>query len=365
MIDFLDTGAFGNPSASHHLVGQEASRHVENSRQKIAGALGLKPHQIIFTSGATEANNLVLSGFYARHRTRGLRIFYGSTEHKSVLESAVYLGSLPGCTSSEIPVHPDGTVNLAKLQSMLEENPTNTPTLVALMHCNNEIPARHPIEDIGKLCIKYGAYFHCDAVQGFVREPLNFRDIPLGSAVISAHKIYGPKGLGILCFSSHPTAPRILPPYRGGEQEQGLRPGTLNTLAIVGGAVAVETHQLKRAELLPHLNACDSAFTEIMSHDKRFHLTVPMNSNCPGIINFWIDGCEASSLLEKIPHICINRGASCLGGGGEHYSHVPKALGLPIEVQANVLRASFGFDCTVDDVVSGAKAILVAISTLP
>ena len=358
LVEGIQKNHFGNPTASHHAAGLLASQEVEISRLAIANELHCAPHQIIFTAGASEANNLVILGFWLRFRVRGCRILYGATEHKSVLEPAKQLADLPNGSGVELPVDSSGVIDLAVLEKYLADNSKKVPTLVALMQSNNEIPARHPVEKIAALCKVHKAYFHCDAVQSFVRESLDLSSGNYGSVVISPHKIYGPKGIGILAFADSNLKSPIIPPYTGGEQEFSMRPGTSNTLAIRAAAVAIEVHSANRERLLTHMRACDEAFCETMKKNaKGFHLTVPRNTTVPGIINFYIEGHDAPSLLLKLQKTCINRGASCTGAGGEKFSHVPRALGLPIEVEANVLRASFGFGCTVEEAVMAADEI--------
>jgi cysteine desulfurase len=259
-----------------------------------------------------------------------------------------------GAVALENPVLPSGSLDLNFLEDHLKSG-HGQPTLVAVMHVNNEIPVRQPIREISHLCERYGAFFHCDGVQGYVREAVNLNAGNFGSYVFSAHKIYGPRGLGILAIADHQLCSRFAPAYRGGDQEFGLRPGTLNTLAIVGGAKAVLLHEAERSRRVVHMHDCATAFTQtLLQNVERARLTLPIDSTASGIVNFYIEGLDAPSLLSYVPDICMNRGASCIGGGGERYSHVPKALGCPIEIQANTLRASFGDAITRDDSVLAA-----------
>jgi cysteine desulfurase len=353
----LEQDLFGNPSASHHEAGKAASDAVEDCRQSIASIVGAKPSQVIFTSGATEANNLVAWGFYLKFKHRGCRIFYGATEHKSVIEALDAMRGLPGVTIQEVPVNRAGDLNTDALDQLLI-NPEYLPTLVMAMHVNNEIPARHNVEVISALCARHNAFFHCDGVQGFVRERIDFSTGIYGSYVISAHKIYGPKGCGILILGDHGLAPRLSPAYRGGSQERGLRPGTLNTMSIIAGAEAISLHDRMRTSRVRNMRACAEAFVdELETSCPKARLTVPTPENAVGLVNFYIEGKDAPSLLAEVPEICLNRGASCTGAGGEQYSHVPKALGLPIEIQANTLRASFGEAITVAQSIEAARIL--------
>jgi cysteine desulfurase len=364
MIDFIKLGVFGNPSAEHHDVGRKAFAAVEAARTEIAKAVGAQPTEVIFTSGAAEANNLIVWGFALRYRARGCRILYGATEHKSIFETALELANLEGVISEQVLVHADGTVNLEDLEQKLSAN-CDKPTLVCLMHINNEIPARHPVEKISELCKKYHAFFHCDGVQGFVRESLDFSEGHYGSYVISPHKIYGPKGAGILILGDNNLSTRLSVPYRGGNQEKGIRPGTVNTLAIVGAAKSISVHAEQRQKRVVHMSRCAEIFVKKLSdHLPDFRLTTPLNGNAPGIVNFYILGVDAPTILAANPELCINRGSSCIGAGGEQFSHVPKALGLPVEVQANVLRASFGQVISEHEALESACILIERLAKL-
>jgi cysteine desulfurase len=356
----LDGNLFGNSMATHHEAGRAASDAIEDAREIVAVTTGAKSSQVIFTSGATEANNLVIWGFYLKFKHRGCRIFYGATEHKSIIETLDAMKGLPGVEICELPVDSLGVLKLEPLDEWLARS-KNTPSLVLAMHINNEIPARHDVESLSKICAQHSAHFHCDGVQGFVREALDFSSGIYGSYVISTHKIYGPKGCGILILGDSDLSPRLSPAYRGGSQEKGLRPGTLNTLAILGGARAVQIHHNKRSERTAHMKKCAEAFVSTLTAAcPAVKLTVPLSTSAVGLVNFYVQGKDAPSLLAKVPNICLNRGASCTGAGGEQYSHVPKALGLPIEIQANTLRASFGDAITLEESIAAAHILAEA-----
>lgn len=364
MIHFINSNNFGNPTANHHFAGRRAYEALETARETVAQELQAKPNQIIFTSGASEANNLVLWGFALRYREQGCRILYGATEHKSVFETAQNLANLPGVSADEIKVLPDGSLDLEHLKTELQKS-KGQPTLLAAMHINNEVPARHPVEQISEICATNGAFFHSDGVQGFVRETLNFNHGVFGSYVISAHKIYGPKGLGVLVLGDGPLSCRINPPFHGGSHERGLRPGTHNTLAIIGGTEAIKSHNNKRHERLHHMKICaETFFATLKNKLPEATLTIPLSDKASGLVNFYIPGLDAPTILAQNSDICINRGASCLGAGGESFSHVPKALGLPVEVQANVLRASFGAAISIQQSKEAAEIFAERVKVL-
>jgi cysteine desulfurase len=357
----IEKNIFANSMASHHELGRHAHQVVETSRQRIARVLDVSADRVIFTSTATEANNLVIQGYALRYRKTGCRILYSAIEHKSAFESARSAGRLGAVELEEIPVDSSGHIVLDHLESRLHENPRRIPTLMVIMMTNNEMPIRQPYEQIIELAKKYNATLHCDAVQDFVREPIHVNQTGLGSVVISPHKIYGPKGIGILVFGDSFLSPPIARLLCGGDQEFGMRPGTVATPLVEVAAVAMEHHERTRVQLIDHLKACDAAFTMALKlKSSKVHFSVPLTTEAPGIVSFYFERVNAMQLMQQLPHVCINRGASCLGSGGERYSHVPKAIGLPEDTHANVLRASFGWGCSVDDVVLAAMDIVKA-----
>lgn len=366
MVEFMDHGPFANPAAHHHAAGRAAYEALETARAEIAACLNAKPEWVHFTGGASEANNIIIHGFARRFRHHGCRILVGATEHKSVLDSVLDLKDSGYCEVETIPVgQSDGLIDLKFLEQRLADNVEKKITLVAVMWSNNEVPARNPVEEIAALCQRHGALWHCDAVQGIVREKVDVQKLGASSIVFAPHKIYGPKGIGVFVVPERNPMLRLDAPFQGGEQERKMRPGTVNTLAIVGTAAAVKLHETRRDELLAHLRACDEAFVETMTREAPgFHLTIPRSARCPGIVNFHVDGVDAQSLVHAISgEVCANRGASCSGAGGEKVRHVPKALGLPLEVAANVIRVSFGFENSLDDARRAAEIFAKEIRT--
>jgi cysteine desulfurase len=344
----LENDAFGNAAASHHSEGQKAESHINAARHEIANVVKASPDHVIFTAGASEANNMVLWGHALRFAGRSPQILFGSTEHKSVFESCHSIQSVGLASVRELAVTDTGNIDLNALETLLKAS-KGKPTLVA----------RHSVEKVSAMCRAHGAYFHCDGVQGFVREAVDFSTDTFGSYVISPHKIYGPKGVGILLLGQNALSPRLTPPYRGGDQERGLRPGTHNTLAIAAAATAISSHTNRRSERVKHMHECADIFTNtLLRASPEIALTVPINREAAGIVSFYAQNVDASSLLQSLPTVCINKGSSCIGSSGEKFSHVPKALGLPIEIQANVLRASFGDGVSLAD--SKAAALMIS-----
>jgi len=359
MVEFIESSNFGNPAAVHHAAGKAASQIVERARDQIAESFNCAREGVHFTGGASESNNIVINGFYLRHHERGCRILVNPTEHKSVFETACVLEGRPGVEVVTLKVLPNATVDLEFLETELKKS-GSTPTLVAIMYCNNEVPARNPVESISALCSRFGAYFLCDAVQGVVREKIDIEKLGASALVWTPHKIYGPKGVGVLLIDqNNERMLRLVAPYRGGEQERGMRPGTLNTLGIMGAGLAARHHDERRTELVQLLRDSEQMFVDrMMKADIGFQLTVPLSKGCPGIVNFHMENVDAPSFLQGAGQVCVNRGASCTGAGGEKLSHVPKALGLPVEIAANVIRASFGFAADLATVARGTDLLI-------
>ncbi len=356
LIEICESDLFGNPSASHHTMGSKASFEVETARDSIAREFGITSSEVIFCASATEANNLAIQGFMRKHDGKKCRIFYNPTEHKAVTlpceNEASHLTEV-----KKIPLDSKGNLDLSWLEMSFMEN-SHLPILVCIMGVNNELPLRFPIEAIEKICKKANAFFHCDATQWVVREKIDLGQREISSLSFSGHKIYGPKGIGALILPKKQKM-RIKPIFFGGEQEQGLRPGTLNVPGILGLSEALRVTAEKRISLQKHLAQCDEIFTQTLEKgcSKLFRKTISQ-STASGIVNFYFENINAMTLMTDLPFICLNRGASCTGSGGEKFSHVPAAIGLPLEISANVLRASFGWGCTVQDVRESAEILV-------
>ena len=354
MDDFLGDN-FGNPLSVQHTVGQRAHDKLEALRAQAALELAVTEDRIILTSGATEANNTIVLGFAAKYRSRAHHIFISAIEHRSIFEAAEQAVRWFGSKLSVIPVDRAGILDLDCLRNHLSK--LSGPGLVCVMHTNNEIPVANPVEEIGRLCQSKEVFFHCDAVQAMPRGSFSPGSTPLSSAVISPHKFYGPKGCGILLVGNEDWSTPWEPLIVGGGQEQGKRSGTVNTASAAGGLAAVIHLRKFRDEDVFHLNVCGQRFSdEIQAVVPGAELVIPSNERVPGIVSFWIKNVDANTFLEAMPHICISRGATC-SSGGEKVSHVPNALGIPVEIGANILRASFGRENSLDDVAFAVDEI--------
>jgi cysteine desulfurase len=224
------------------------------------------------------------------------------------------------------------------------------------MHTNNEIAVRNPVEEISELCWQYDAAFHCDAVQGLVRESINCSDLGASTLVFSGHKVGGPKGFGVIIRNLDDRRLKIEPLMLGGQQEGGWRPGTPNTGSIVVGTHALLDFHNNRQDYLRHLVECDNAFVQILqARCPAFELCVPLDPDSPGIVSFHIKGADADEILRALPNICMSRGAVCKNELA--CSHVPAALGLDQQQINGFLRASFGNGCSLEEVMTAASEI--------
>ena len=355
LCEIYQSDLFGNPAASHHIIGSDAETAVEKARLAIASEFDVTASEVIFCGSATEANNIVIQGFARQYAKRRARIFYNPIEHKAVKLPCDWLAS-EVLEVFKIPLSSEGLLDLEWLEENLKKE-SGIPTLVCVMAVHNELPIKFPIFKIEKICAEHSAFFHCDATQWVVREKVSVSSTAISSFCFSGHKIYGPKGIGVLILNKKNKI-KLIPLLFGGDQEFGMRPGTLNVPAILGLAVALEVTAVKRQILNNHLAMCDKIFCFYLEkHCSNLFCKTIQQSSVPGILNFYFKNINAMTLMIDLPHVCLNRGASCLGSGGEKVSHVPTELGLPVEVAANVLRASFGWGCTQDDVQQSAEII--------
>ncbi len=327
----------GNPGSVEHLIGQQAAEAVETARAEVAALIGASPAEIIFTSGATEANNLAIKGAarFAGPADRA-RIVTAATEHKCVLESVRDLAA-EGFDPVILPVTPSGSIDPATLAGALQ-----TPTLlVSLMGANNETGFIHDLQHLGAVVRAAGARFHSDLAQAAGKIPIDVNAQKLDLASLSAHKLHGPKGIGALFVRRHPRM-RLAPLFSGGGQERGLRSGTLPTPLIVGFGAACriaradqETEQARIATLRDRLLA------GLRARIPTLILNGPTAPRLAGNISVRFPGVRALDLIAACPNLAISTGAAC-SSADIAPSHVLTALGLtPNEASAS-LRLGIG-----------------------
>jgi cysteine desulfurase len=358
------TEQFGNPHSTSHPYGRVAEDAIEEARSAVAALIHADPREIVFTSGATESNNLATKGaahFARAHPQSGTsrdHIVTLTTEHKCVLESCLQL-EREGFRVTYLPVEPDGLVPLAALGAAL----TESTLLVSVMAAHNEIGVIQPLAEIGALCRAKGVLFHSDAAQAFGKIPLDVETMKIDLLSISGHKIYGPKGVGALYVRRRPRV-RLLPLIDGGGQERGLRSGTLPTPLCVGlgRAAAIAADEMEdEAARLRRLR--DRLLTDLARRVPGLRLNGDAEHRLPGSLNFGFPGIAALKLIEACPGIAISTGSACTSASVEP-SYVLRALGLS-EAEANSgVRIGLGRFTTAAEVDFAIDALSAAASRL-
>jgi cysteine desulfurase len=345
---------FGNAS-SLHSFGLEAKEALEESREKVAGLLGAKPEEIIFTSGGTESDNLALKGIARKNQKSGKHIITTQVEHPAILECCRRLEK-EGFEVTYLPVTNEGLVEIATLESAIRSD----TILISVMHANNEVGTIQPLEEIGRLAAEKDIYLHTDAVQSVGKIPTDVNKLGVDLLSLSAHKLYGPKGVGALYIRNGTRLESII---QGGGHEHGLRSGTENIAGIVGLARATELAgetRIMEAERLTRLR--DRLAELVMSKVKEAWINGTMKMRLPGNLNFGFKYVEGESLLLFLDSIGINvsTGSACSSHKLEP-SHVLLSLGLKPEECHGSLRITLGRSNTMEEVDYVALGIARAV----
>ncbi|HVG27028.1 MAG TPA: IscS subfamily cysteine desulfurase [Acidobacteriaceae bacterium] len=362
MMPYL-TGIFGNAASRNHSFGWEAEAAVEKAREQIAKLIGATAKEIIFTSGATESNNLALKGIAEMYRERGTHIITQVTEHKAVLDTCKKLEK-QGFRLTYLPVQADGLIDIEDLRrAIVTEGPDKT-ILVSIMYANNEIGVVQPIKEIGALCHEKGVLFHSDAVQAAGKIPVNVVTDNMDVLSLSGHKLYGPKGVGALYVRRRNPRVQIAEQQNGGGHERGMRSGTLNVPGIVGLGAACEiagaemaTEAARQIELRDYLRAkLEKAldYTQVNGN---------MEHHLPGNLNISFIYVEGESLLMGINDIAVSSGSACTSATLEP-SYVLKALGLGDDVAHSSIRFGLGRFNTKAEVDYVADKLIDVVSKL-
>lgn len=333
---------FGNPHAQHGF-GKAARHAVEQARQQVATAIGAEPEEIVFTSGATEANNLAIMGalrFAQQQDIAKRHIITLATEHSSVLE-ACHDGDV-----TVLPVQPDGLLDIAALKKALRPD----TLLVSVMAVNNETGVVQPLAEIGALCRANGSYFHCDAAQAPGKVALDVQAQGVDMLSLSGHKIYGPQGVGALYVRRKPRV-RIAPLHLGGGQERGLRAGTVPVMLAAGMGMAMELAIAEGKTSQTHIAQLEQAFLRELNVD--YVLNGSATARVAGFLNISLKGGE--HIREKLPQLALSNGAAC-SSGTAGASRVLRAMGQ----ERAGLRIGFGKYSTELEAVQAAKAICAA-----
>ncbi len=353
------TEKFGNPGSVTHAYGRAASEAVEAARAHLAALIGAEPREIVFTSGATEANNLAVKGAAHFHRSLGKdHIVTLATEHKCVLESCRALEA-EGFRVTYLPVEADGLVELGRLEAALEER----TALVSVMAAHNEIGVIQPLAEIAALCRPRGILLHSDAAQAVAKIPVDVGALGVDLLSISGHKIYGPKGIGALYVRRRPRA-RIAPLIDGGGQERGLRSGTLPTPLCVGLGEAARIARAEMAAEAPRLLALRNRFLAgVRARLPDAVLNGDAERRLPGNLNLSFPGVPASALIAACPGLALSTGSACTAAEIEP-SYVLRALGVGDALAAASIRIGLGRFTTGEEVDYAVDTIGAAVRRL-
>ena len=348
---------FGNPSSTHHSSGATAADAVEEARKRVADVVGMGRSDVIFTSGATEANNLALAGL-RRGIGRHIKILAGATEHKSVLETCRALTE-DGSTFGMIPVYPDGTLNLESLESLLSDN----TDVVSVMAANSETGVIHPINEAVKIAHEHGALFHCDATQAVGKIPFNAYEHGIDMVTFSSHKIYGPKGCGAL-VANRDARKRLVGMIHGGGQEREMRSGTLNVPAIVGFGMACGIATTEGLTDMPRQQHVRDSFEKsLVNTISDVSINGKMVERIPNTSNFCIRGALADAVLTRTKHVEASTGSACSSSVMEP-SHVLVAMGLDRTAADESMRVSVGRQTTIPDVELAVLDLEQAVNSI-
>ncbi|MFZ0907842.1 MAG: IscS subfamily cysteine desulfurase [Candidatus Acidiferrales bacterium] len=339
------TEKFGNSASRNHSFGWAAEEAVENARAQVAKLINASPKEIIFTSGATESDNLAIKGVAEMYREKGNHIITQVTEHKAVLDTCKRLEKY-GFEVTYLPVEKDGRINLDDLRRAI----TPKTILISIMYANNEIGVIQPIEEIGKIAKEKGVFFHVDGVQAIGKIPVDVQRDGIDLLSISAHKLYGPKGVGALYVRRKNPRVQLSAIIDGGGHERGMRSGTLNVTGIIGLGKACEICQQEMVEETKKLSALrDRLKNALMSQLDECFINGSMEHRLPHNINISFAFVEGESLLMGINDIAVSSGSACTSATLEP-SYVLKALGVGEDLAHTSIRFGLGRFNTEEEV---------------
>jgi cysteine desulfurase len=352
----------GNPS-SLHAAGRKARRVVEESRERVAAAIGAKPYEVIFTAGGTESDNLAIKGIYWGRRAadpRRRRVLASAVEHHAVVDSVEWLARHEGAEVSWLPVDRYGRVHPDALRAALDDGGPDTVALVSVMWANNEVGTVQPVAALAAVAAEHGVPFHTDAVQAVGALPVDVGAARVDALTLTGHKLGGPVGAGALVLGRDVDCAPLL---HGGGQEREVRSGTLNTAAIVGLAVATETAVAARPETAARVSALrDELVAGVLAAVPDAVLSGDPVDRLPGNAHFAFPGCEGDSLLMLLDArgVECSTGSACSAGVAQP-SHVLVAMGLDPEHARGSLRFSLGHSSSRADVTALLNALPGAV----
>jgi cysteine desulfurase len=356
MLPYL-TEIFGNPASRSHAFGWKAEEGVEEARANVAALINADPKEIVWTSGATEGNNLAIKGAANFYKTKGKHIITQKTEHKAVLDTFREL-ERQGFEATYLEVEEDGRVSLEKFKAAVRPD----TILVSIMMVNNEIGVIHPVWEIGELCRSKGIIFHCDAVQGAGRVEIDMAKFKCDLLTMTAHKMYGPKGIGALYVRRKPRV-RIEAQIHGGGHERGFRSGTLATHQIVGFGEAARLARLEMATDNERIRMLrDQLWGEVQKIEEAY-LNGSFEHRIPHNLNVSFNFVEGESLIMAVKDIAVSSGSACTSASLEP-SYVLRALGRSDELAHSSIRITLGRFTTEDEVRYAADLIRKKVEKL-
>ena len=335
-------GTFANP-ASIHIAGRESAALVEKARQRLADLLGADPRCLIWTSGATESDNLAIMGAASFRAHRGKHLITMPTEHKAVTDTFAHLQK-SGYDVTWLKPDADGLLSIDELESSIRAD----TQLVSIMHINNETGVIQDIRRIGELCHARDILFHTDAAQSVGKLPFDLGELPIDLLSLTAHKFYGPQGIGALYIADRPGC-QVLPILHGGGQERRLRPGSLPVHQIVGAGTAAEIARQDMANDLAHVTTLRDRLWQGIKTLPGILRNGSADHSYPGILNISVPGVEGESLMLGLEPVCAASGSACNSTSGES-SFVLRALGRDDALAQSAIRFSFGRTTTNDEI---------------
>lgn len=357
MEDFFSSN-FGNPSSSH-LMGKKANRAISISRYQVSNFINSEPNEVIFTSGATESNNLLFLAILLSDNKNRKKIVTTAIEHKSVLEPLSLLAK-KGFEISFLPITKNGVVDLSKASDIITED----TIIVSVQAVNNEIGTIQPIKEIAEIAHMKGAFFHSDSAQAISKMPFDVLDLDCDFASFSSHKIYGPKGCGALFIKGGIHNWKWEYPFNGGGQEGGLRPGTLNVPAIVGFGMACKIANEKLKENILHLSNL-SAYLEDKIIQKIPNSVIHARNakRIPGTISVAFKNIPADIIVDNLEEIYIGKGSACTNHA-INSSHVLEAIGCNADASNSTVRISLSKHSTVEEIDQSFNKLLTSLSAI-
>lgn len=357
MIPYF-TEKFGNPHSRSHSFGWEAEEAIEIAREKVANAIGANTKEIVFTSGATESNNLAIKGVAYFYKNKKNHIITLATEHKCVLDACRHLEQ-EGFRVTYLPVKSNGLIDLEQLEAAI----TDQTSLVSVMAVHNEIGVIQPLEEIGAICRKYNVFFHSDIAQAFGKIKIDVEKCNIDLASISGHKIYAPKGVGALYVRRRPRV-RLEPIINGGGQERGMRSGTLPTPLVVGLGKAAEVAIMDMEKDFQHIKKLSDLFLkQIIGVVPDVYLNGDKDQRWPGNINISFAYIEGESMIMSIKDLAVSSGSACTSSSLEP-SYVLRSLGLDDEMAHTSIRFGIGRFTTEEEINYAVKLIKSKIDKL-